>query len=301
MSWFILAIIGHISNGVAFVIDKALLNTALKRSATYAAMVGGLSLATLVAIPWIKEWPKGNLILIVTLFGMVFVFALWAFFEALKRSEATRVVPIVGSLIPILTLLGTMLLFGERLSSKQLIGFACLLTATWILTGGRFSSRMQKGTLSMCLIASFLFASSTLFGKYAFDHGDFVGVFISSRIAAGITGIIIGLLVPGVGNEIGKMLKPPRGSKKKTASPFWPVLGQTLGAIGFLFVHLAIKSGSAALVNALQAIQYALLVVAALVLKKMAPTLLGENLTRKVLTYKIISLTIAGLGMALVV
>ena len=105
MSWFILAIIGHISNGVAFVIDKALLNTALKRSATYAAMVGGLSLATLVAIPWIKEWPTGNLIPIVALFGVVFVLALWAFFEALKRSEATRVVPIVGSLIPILTLL----------------------------------------------------------------------------------------------------------------------------------------------------------------------------------------------------
>jgi drug/metabolite transporter (DMT)-like permease len=301
MNWFLLAIIGHVSNGLAFVIDKALLNTALKKSATYAAMVGGLSLATIVATPWIKEWPKGNLILIVALFGIVFVLALWAFFEALKRSEATRVVPIVGSLIPILTLIGTTSLFGERLSQKQIIGFACLLIATWILTGGRLYSRMPKGTLSMCIIASFLFASSTLFGKYAFDHGDFVGVFISSRIAAGITGIIIGFLVPGVGKEIARILKPSRDSKKKSTSPFWPVLGQTLGAIGFLFVHLAIKSGSAALVNALQAIQYALLVIAALILKKKAPTLLGENLTRKVLTYKIISLIIAGFGMALVV
>jgi drug/metabolite transporter (DMT)-like permease len=300
MNWFILAIIGHISNGVAFVIDKALLNTALKRSATYATMVGGLSLVTLVAAPWIKQWPKGYLIPIVALFGIVFVLALWAFFEALKRSEATRVVPIVGSLIPILTLIGTTVLFGERLSWKQLIGFLFLLIATWILTGGRFSSKMQKGTLSMCLISSFLFATSTLFGKYAFDHGDFVGIFISSRIAAGLTGVFIGILVPGVGKEIGKMFKPSLVNSKKSVSPFWPILGQSLGAIGFVFVHLAIKSGSASLVNALQAVQYSLLVIAALLLRSKAPSLLGENLTRNVLVSKICALIIAGLGMAFV-
>ena len=49
MSWFLLAIIGHLSNAIAFVVDKTLLNSTFKRSATYAALIGGFSFVALLA------------------------------------------------------------------------------------------------------------------------------------------------------------------------------------------------------------------------------------------------------------
>lgn len=108
MTWFFLAIAGHVLNGFAFIIDKALLTTSLKRSATYAAMIGSLSIVALVATPFVHGWPTGTAHIFSAVFGITFVAALWAFFESLKRGEASRVVPIVGSLIPVFTLVGSL-------------------------------------------------------------------------------------------------------------------------------------------------------------------------------------------------
>lgn len=302
MSWLLLAIIGHVSNGVAFVIDKSLLSTAFKRSATYACLIGSLSLVVAVAIPWVGRWPSGDFILPSLAFGALFVFALWAFFEALKRGEPSRVVPIIGSLIPILTLIGSMALFNERLSVKQLIGFFLLLSATALLTIGKSKSRVDKTTFAICVIAAVLFAVSTLCGKYAFDHNDFLGVFVVSRITAGVTGVLIGLLIPTAGKEVLGMFRPKKTSKKAPkGSTALAVTGQVLGAIGFVCIHLAIKSGSASIVNALQAIQYALLVLAAFVMRKRAPKLLGEDLSGKTLLIKAIALAVTAIGLACVI
>lgn len=302
MSWLALALAGHLANGAAFVIDKALLTSAFRRSATYAAMIGTLSLATIVAAPWVSRWPGVELLPVVIGFGSCFVFALWAFFEALKRGEATRVVPIVGSLIPILTLLGTTSLFDERLSSRQLLGFVLLLCATWLLTRGGRTSRITKDTLGLCVLAACLFAVATLCGKYAFDRGDFLGVFIESRLAAGLAGLTIAVLIPTAGREIRSLFQrhPSIQSPAPRHATLLAIVGQTLGSMGFILVHLAIKAGSAALVNALQAIQYAFLVLAALALRKLAPRLLGESLNHRVLLLKIVALIVTGLGLALV-
>ncbi len=79
------------------------------------------------------------------------------------------------------------------------------------------------------------------------------------------------------------------------------VIGQSLGAIGFLFVQWATAKGSASIVNAMQAMQYALLVLAAFVLHRRAPKLLGENVTHNVILIKTAALVMTGVGMFLIV
>lgn len=299
MMWVVLALIGHTLNGAAFVIDKALLSTALKRSATYATMIGGLSLLVALAIPFVHEWPTRSTMFAVVGFGMVFVFALWAFFEALKNGEATRVVPIVGSLIPIFTLLGTTTLLGERLVERQYVGFVILLIATWLLTTGHAASAISKSTLAVCIVAAILFAASTIFGKYAFNHHSFLGVFVTSRIVAGLTGVGIGLMIPAAGREVLSIFHPRHRSKRSSGS--WAILGQTLGAIGFVFVTMAIQQGSASIVNAMQAVQYAFLVIVAFALRNRAPQLLNERLDRKTVATKVTALVLTGVGLLLVI
>ena len=119
--WLPIAIVGHLLNACAFLVDKALLSSAFKRSGTYAALMGGLSCFVFIAAPWTsfpawQAWPS------IAGFGALFVLAVWMFFEALSRAEATRVVPIIGSLIPVFTLIDTGIFLGERLSTNGYIG-----------------------------------------------------------------------------------------------------------------------------------------------------------------------------------
>lgn len=305
MPWFIFAIIGHLANGAAFVIDKALLSTAFKRSATYAGLVGILSLVAAVAIPWVETWPQGGILIVAFVSGVTFIFALRSFFAALARSEASRVVPIVGSLIPILTLAGTYFFLGERLAESQLVGFALLVVATIILSSSGGMSRPSKTTLAFAVAAAALFAVSSVTGKAVYDAIGFLSGFITTRLAAAGTAIVmVTLLDPFAGKELLSMIKRPakrqKPSKIRYAAPL-AVLGQSMGALGFLFVQLGLARGSAAIVNALQAVQYALLVIVALALHKRAPKLLDENLKPKFIIIKIAALVITAIGLMLVV
>ncbi|MBU0540329.1 EamA family transporter [Patescibacteria group bacterium] len=303
-SWFFIAIAGHLSNAAAFIIDKTLLSTAFKRSATYAGLVGLLSLLVIFVIPWINIWPRGATLFWAIISGATFVFALWAFFEALRKAEASRVVPIIGSLIPIFTLAGTAAFLAERLSAGQFAGFALLVAATAILSGGGKNGGISRITIAVAILSAILFAISSVSGKSVYMEVGFLSGFTATRLSAALTALVILMFFDRkAANELRGMVqskaKDKAGSGKRAAG--LAILGQSLGAIGFFFVQLGIAKGSAAIVNALQAVQYAVLVIAAFALRKRFPKLLNERFDREIIITKIFALLIAALGMALVV
>jgi drug/metabolite transporter (DMT)-like permease len=308
MSWFLLAIIGHLANGVAFVIDKILLKSAFTRSATYAGIVGMLSFIVIFAAPFVDQWPTGTMAIVATVSGATFILALWAFFAALARAEASRVVPIVGSLIPILTLAGAFVFLGERLSDKNFIGFGLLILATIILSsGGR--GKPSHDAVWLAVTSAFLFAIASVTAKALYDDVGFLGGFLTTRLAAAATALLIAFAIDrAAGQEILSIVRPraDHASSKQNKQPgrlsaILAIVGQTLGAIGFLFVQWAVSKGSASIVNSMQAVQYGLLVLVGLALHKHHPQLLGENVTGKTLWIKAFALVVTAVGMALIV
>ena len=306
MTWFLLAAIGHLANGVAFVVDKALLRTAFSRSATYAGVVGILSTLVLAAIPFVGVWPEGMFWLISFASGAIFILALWAFFAALARAEASRIVPIVGSLIPILTLVGAFTFLGERLSDRTFIGFGLLILATVVLSDGG-KGKPTKEAVWLAVTSAFLFAIASVMAKAAYDASGFLGPFVTSRLAAAAMAfILLAFIDRKAGTEALTIIQPSRRVSSKHKQPgrlaaILAIIGQSLGAVGFLFVQWATAKGSASIVNALQAVQYALLVLAAFALHRFAPKLLGENVTPKVIVIKTAALVMTGIGMYLIV
>jgi hypothetical protein len=97
------------------------------------------------------------------------------------------------------------------------------------------------------------------------------------------------------------------GGKKNADGPsgklagIMVLVGQTLGGLGFVGVQYATSQGSAAIVNALQAVQYAFLVLVAFLFRKKAKTLLGEDLTPGAVIRKLIAIAVAAAGLWLVV
>jgi drug/metabolite transporter (DMT)-like permease len=307
MSWFFLAIVGHLANGIAFVIDKILLRSAFSRSATYAGVVGILSFVVIFLLPFVDVWPTGIMWLIALASGATFILALWAFFAALARAEASRVVPIVGSLIPILTLAGSFVFLGEHLSDRSFVGFFLLIIATIILSGGGGKGKLTHATIWMAITSAVLFAVASVTAKATYDTTGFLGGFIITRIAAAATALLLLFVIDrAAGKEAILMFHPKyrasRGHKQPgTISAILAVIGQGLGAVGFLFVQWATSQGSVSVVNAMQAVQYAFLVLVALALRHRAPQLLGENLTRRTLIIKCTALVITAIGMYLIV
>ena len=307
--WILIAICGHMANGLAFVIDKILLNQAFKRSATYAGLVGILSILAAVLIPWVDVWPHGITLVWTIISGITFTTALWMFFSALSRGEASRVVPIISALIPMITLLGTTLFLSERLNLKEYVGFFLLVIATVLLSSGKATHRLKKSAIIYSLISAVLFAIMSVTIKAIYDDVGFLSGFVSTRVIAALTGLfLITIVDPFAGKEIKNIIAPKKsksGAKKKGINPktaaLLALVGQSLGGLGFVGVQLAISMGSAAIVNSLQVIQFALLVVIAFIMKSKAKTLLGESLEKSVIIVKSIALVLMALGLAFIV
>ncbi len=298
MNWFALATIGHLANAGAFLIDKTLLSSALKRSATYAALISSFSFLALVATPWVSRWPRASSLWMAIAFGAIFVFALWAFFEALRRAEATRVVPVVGSLIPVFTFLGTFTLLGERLTARLLAGYAFLIVAIFFLTFGARRQASNRKSFLLSLLAALLFAISSLLGKMAYTDAPFLGAFIISRVSAGVVGLLMIFSFSAVRNEIIGMFRKKSLTNQRVAP--LAILGQMMGASGFVLVHLALASGSAPIVNSLQALQYAFLVLCAWFGGARVARALHEERTKKSFIIKSAAIVLVGMGLYLI-
>lgn len=299
--WLPIAIVGHLLNACAFLVDKTLLSSAFKRSGTYAALLGMLSCLVFVAVPWtrfpsMQAWPA------IAGFGMLFVLAVWGFFEALSRAEATRVVPIIGSLIPVFTLIDTSLFLGERLSTNGYLGFGFLVLATGILASGRGKDRLSISTIGICILSAFLFAASSALGKYAFEIAGFLDVFVWSRLPAAVIAFGIAFLAPGVRGELAKLIfvKSEGAAVQESFALGLMFFGQACGAFGFLMVQYAISQGSAAIVNALQAVQYAALVLVAWFGGKKLAGLLHERRSASMFIAKGSAIVLVAIGLYLI-
>ena len=302
MPWILLASIGHVLNAAAFIVDKTLLSTALKRSGTYAALLSLLSLVAILFLPWVQVWPTGKALFVTLAFGGVFVLALWMFFEALKRAETSRVVPIIGSLVPLFTLVGTWHILGERLTGWQLLGFAALLMATWLLTSvGDKHSKLDWTTVLLSAGSAGLFAASSVLGKMSYEAVPFFSAFVLSRLGTALVGILILAFIPAVRTELFGLFRPQPGKTKTSLrTTLLAIGGQACGGIGFLMIHLALSAGSAPIVNALQAVQYAAIFIVAWFGGRKLQQALQEKRSNATMVAKLAALALVALGLVLI-
>ena len=302
--WVLYATFGHVLNAIAFIIDKTLLRTTFKQSATYAILISLLTSVVLLATPFVESWPSGNILWPVALFGAIQVAALWAFFESLKRGEASRVVPIVGVLVAVFTFFGTSIALGERFTSEQYGGFILLVISTGILAwgGDTKKGRISLRVLCLAVISAALFAIASVSGKYAFDHATFSGVFVASRFYMVLGGAALFLLDAPARQELLSLFMPKKRKENGIGGRAigLTAVAQTAGAGGFILVNYAIALGSAALVNAMQAVQYGLIVIVAWLGGKWMRELLNEQKTPVIVTLKSFAILLVAIGLYLI-
>lgn len=297
--WFILAILGHLTNAFVFITDKAFVQKLYPYPKALAFISGAVGVLTFIAFPWFLQPASGGVLIAGIAAGVISVPALVYFFSALKRDEVSRVVPTIGSLVPIFTFGLSYGLLGERLGDRFLAAFGLLAFGGLLIAFRSFRGSFSERQYSLFFLeawVAFLFALSFVLQKYAFEGTDDFSAFLWSRIGA------VGAALPLLGDPmVRERLKfvELRGQGVKTGAAY--IASRIFSGVAPLILLLAISYGSASLVNALQGVQYVFLFVLAIFFSRRWPNIFREDLNRRTLVQKAVATVLIMAGLALLV
>lgn len=308
-SLIMIAIAAYFLAALASILDKHIVsNTALK-PVPYAFYSGFFQIFYVLLVPLIAlaapqmilVWPPLGVIFWALFDGAVFILGLVALYRATAAGEISRITPIVGVLVPIFTFALSSAFLGEMLTARQLAAFV-LFTAGGLLFSLKIEHKnfkYAKGT-SYAVLAGFIFAAYYVIMDYVFSRTNFVTAFTFMQ-AGGCLGAL-GLLLNGKNRkEIFRKRKNPSKELMKDSHGLREfVANKALSAASALMLNVAIAIGSVTIVNSLQAVQYAFVLIFTIILTKKKPHLLQEETHRGVLLQKGTALALTAAGIMLI-
>jgi drug/metabolite transporter (DMT)-like permease len=306
MTWLPVALGAYLFLAVANLLDKFLVDNVLKNSKAYAFVACTLGAIIIVIAPWVLKWP-GTFFFFFNLFtGAIFATALWFLYEALRRGEAARILVFVGGLTPIFSIGFSILFFKETYLLNQWLGMFFLLLGvlvisflpqersylTRVMNKLKLSVNLNRGGLLFATLSALAYSSYFIATKYAYADQPFLSAFVWNRIGAALF-VMLFLLNRRDRKAIRDLFKKSSPNKNKNLVIF----NQVLGASGFILQNYAIFLGSVAIVNALQGVQYAFLLVISAVLAALAPKLLKETFSWRIVLHKFAAVFIIAIGL----
>lgn len=295
MPWFLIAISGYFLNAVVNVADKFLLGQRpTTKPPVYTFYIGILSIFALVLTPFGLSWPGINQFLIALVAGVLFLLFLLTLFQALDVNEASRVFPVVGGVTPILVLILALVFLGERLSWLQILAFSLLILGGVLIALKKSQAKtgLIKG-LKFIILAILFGASSLVLTKYVFTQQGFISGFIWTRVGSFLTALSF-LILPNLRQSIFEA-----GRQAKSGISLLLVSNKALAGVASVLINFSISLGSVSLINAMQGIQYAFLLVLTLILSKKFPQILQEKITKSILIQKILAILLIGAGLVI--
>lgn len=312
MFWLFAAVSAYFINAGVYVADKFLLSKKIHSSITYAFYVGIWSIFNFVILffePWTPNFRELSLDLLA---GLLFLVTLVFWYKALHQSEATRVVPVVGALVPIFSFILSFIFLDETLSERQFLAFLILINGgilisvkrtrfyvvkdVWkrfrgvfgdVLGGIHAQYRPSQRLILNSVISALFFAAYYVLIKYIYLSQPFIGGFVWSRMGT-FVGVILILFVP----SWRKLIAEHRKGAQTPGNLAFFLFIRLLAAVAFITLNWAISQGSIALINSLQGVQYAFLILLVLFLSAKFPKILNEELGGGVILQKIIGISL---------
>jgi len=306
MSWFLVAIAAYLLLAVANLLDKFLVDNVLKNSKAYAFIACILGLVVFLAAPWFLQWPGIFWFSINLIVGFVFALALWLLYEALRRGEASRIIIFIGGITPVFSVILSILFFKERFSINQWAGIITLLVGIFVIAflpqsrsfltrvfnKLNFTQNIRNGGLFIVFLSALAYSIYFIGSKYTYLHQSFASAFMWARLGAAL--FVLLFLIKKIDRQaIVANFRKSSPNKNK----FLVIFNQGLGSTGFILQSYAIFLGSVALVNALQGVQYAFLLVISAILAVLSPRLLKESFSWRIVLQKLVAVIIIGFGL----
>lgn len=305
MNYLVIAILAYFLVAIEVILDKFLISSKrVSHPVVYAFYSGILTGFVLFMIPLPKFHPIEAMQVIARIAsGIIFVYGILSLFFAINKSEASRVMPVVGAIIPIVTFVISGIFFQERLTSWQIWGVLTLIAGGLLISFDiplKINKKKFFHGFYFSILAGVLLAIEASLFKY-FSHSDnFVNVFVWTRFGV-VIGALSFLLMP---KWRGIIFKSFRGAPHKKAenqmTGFLFVLNKILGGIGSILTKMAISLGSVTIVNALVSTEYVFILLLGLVFSVRFPRIFQEKEDLLNIFQKVFSIIIISLGVVLI-
>ncbi|PIR02415.1 MAG: hypothetical protein CO031_01290 [Candidatus Nealsonbacteria bacterium CG_4_9_14_0_2_um_filter_37_38] len=311
MLWLIVAISAYLILAIVQLVDKYLLAGPIPSPKVYSFYVGALGILILILAPFVNFYvPEIKQIILSLVAGAIFIYALFWFYKALQKYEASRVVSAVGGILPIFTF-GLVYVFSggkEILKPWEFLSLILLILGGVLITYEK-SKKISLKSFQISAIAAFFLALSFVLSKYVYMVLPFWSGYIWIKIGGFLMAIGF-LLTREVRSKLFKVkiARVVGGWRpKKTAGIF--LSNQAAGAGANILQNWAIALAPlicVPLINALQGVQYVALLIFVTLLSLTRPFWakkvgLKEEISKEVIFQKLFAILLIGTGLALLV
>ncbi len=305
MLWLMAAVGAHVVNAFVFEIDKNILGTwrtRLNEPARYAAYSGLIASGAVLLLLAAPTPPNLFVIIWSLIAGLLWMLGLWVLFMALKLGEPSRVVALAGASTSVCAVAIGAGLLGEWLSARELLAVGVLVTGGGLLSLRAGALRPAAGAAA-AVLAGALFAAYFATAALVYRAYDpFLAAFAYTRLGVGVWALVLLMWLVSRASPASRAPVSQRkgGMPRRTAAAAFAG-SKLLGAAALMLQSYAVREGSVAVVNALQGVQYAVVLVLAVCVARYFPSLFMEELRRVTLGQKIGGIVLVSVGLGLLV
>ena len=296
--WLIVITLAYLFFALASLGDKLVLS-GKPNPKSYTFYIGFFSISALLFIPFIKfGFPNTATMFWAALDAIVNIIGLYTMFVAVKKFDVSRVIPTIGATQPIFIFILAWIFWGYQPTPlMDILAFIILLAGTIVISVSK-NLKFTGDYLKITLLSSLMFALDYIFSKSVYLNTPFLQGIIWIRIFMFLFALIF-LIKKNSREEI---FSKKMVSDRKTQMVF--VYAQACGGLATLMQSFAISLvpiSFLAIVNSLRGIQYVFLFLITLFISYFFPKILKEELSKKIVFQKIISIILIAVGLAILV
>ncbi len=264
-------LLAYFFNALAVLTSKFLLKKTIPDPLIYTFYISVLSLVAILALPFTKM-PNLEVLILASASTLLWTMGAYFMYKALKIGQVSRVIPIIGTLIPLILL--TYASTTNAISAIQIWAVLVLTLGMVFLTITDWKKGLNIREIIFEICSAIFFAISYILLRQAYLQADFFSVLVWSRLIL-IPFAIIVLILP----KLRQKIITPSGLQINLFSKEGLIFagGQASGVISELLILFSISLANPALVNSLQGTQYVFLFIFALILGKKFPAFFEEK------------------------
>lgn len=304
MNWFTIAAVAYFLIAVQTILDKFLLSSKrVNHPAVYTFYSGVMSFFTLVLFPFGFHSIGAGLLIQYILSGALFAFGMLLLFFAIQKSEASRVIPVVGVVIPITTYFLSIFFLSDKLSNAQLFGVVVLLFGGLLISWLRPAAGEKHSLFAgfyQAVASGVLLAAAYTFFKGFYQHDNFMNVFIWTRL--GLFFGALGLLLVSSWRQaiFASLTNFKKPSHEQQSSGVLFVANKIFGGVGSALLNFAMSLGNITVVNALVSLEYVFIFLLGIGFSFWLPNVFQEKMDWQNSLQKIIAILVISSGIILI-
>ncbi|MBZ5582075.1 MAG: DMT family transporter [Acidobacteriia bacterium] len=288
-----MAIVAHGLIGLSLVWDKVLLRKpATQNLVSYVFWMGAMSIFGIILAFFGFKMPAVQIVALAFGAGALQLFAVFFYYEALKRGEASETLAVMGGFSPVATALIAAGLLSRPLGGAGMLGFGLMVAGGFVMFA---TEKMNyRRLLPPVLIASGSYGLVNVLQKIAFNNTNFVSgyvFFTLGTFAAAMFLLVRRSWREQIFQNTGEA--EPRSKILYFANRFFNGLGSFL-------IFYAISLTSPAIVDAIAAERYVIIFLSALLITKLRPDWIEEEFHGMALFGKLAATLLVAAGLATV-